>query len=277
MCEFCVQHGEGKKWYLQARNYGLDLASDLRRRRFIGEFFNDFDRKGSQQLEGLRRLDRAPRIIQWLVRGLVTRRMKREHFGQVLPLQDVRQVMEIANSVVRVPCVCRGLTRGDKDARYCFGISVSPKAIAFSEVDPAFLAGPETKMTERLDPATALDMMTDFERQGLVHSVWTFITPFIGGICNCDRSDCLAMIATVGHNTKVMFRAEYVAQVDWDLCQGCRECMRQCQFGAIGYSAAGGKCVIDQARCWGCGVCRAACPNDAITLIPRSQVPALGW
>ena len=276
MCEFCVKHGEGKTWYLQARNYGLDLASDLRRRRFVGEFFNHPERL-EKNLRELERLDRAPRVVQWLVRGWVTRAMKRNHFGQVLPLEDVRQVMAIASSVVRVPCICRSITRSSKDARYCFGISVSPKAIAFSEVDQSYLAGPETKMTERVSPEAALEAMGDLEKQGLVHSVWTFITPFVGGICNCDRSDCIAMISTVGHGAKVMFKAETVAVTDWELCQGCWACMGQCQFGAIGYSAAADKCVVDQARCWGCGVCRAACRHDAISLVSRSQVPGLGW
>ena len=38
MCEFCHQHGEGKKWYLQAKNYSDDLLSDVRRRKFIEDF-----------------------------------------------------------------------------------------------------------------------------------------------------------------------------------------------------------------------------------------------
>ena len=38
MCEFCVKHGEGKIWYLQAKNYSLDLLSDLRRRKWIEKF-----------------------------------------------------------------------------------------------------------------------------------------------------------------------------------------------------------------------------------------------
>jgi hypothetical protein len=25
MCEFCVQHGEGKQWYLQMKNYSDEL------------------------------------------------------------------------------------------------------------------------------------------------------------------------------------------------------------------------------------------------------------
>jgi len=276
MCEFCVKHGEGKKWYLQARNYGLDLASDLRRQRFIADFFNRPDRL-KQDFGTLDKLDRAPRVVRSLVRGWVTRTMKKRHFGQVLPLEDVREVMGIVNSVVRVPCICRGLNRGDHRARYCFGISVDGGAVAFSGVKPSFTGGPETGMTERVTPDKAIELMGELEQRGLVHTVWSFVTPFIGGVCNCDRSDCLAMIATVGHDTKLLFKAEWVAAVDEDACHGCRACMRQCQFGVIGYSASADKCAIDQARCWGCGVCRTACTHDAITLTPRTQASGLGW
>ena len=38
MCEFCVRHGEGIKWYLEAKNYAEDLLSDVRRRKFMAEF-----------------------------------------------------------------------------------------------------------------------------------------------------------------------------------------------------------------------------------------------
>jgi ferredoxin len=89
-----------------------------------------------------------------------------------------------------------------------------------------------------LSKEEALAAFREHEREGLCHTVWTFVAPFIGGICNCDRSDCMAMKATVTHQFPVMFRAEYVAAVSPGLCNGCRQCMRVCQFGAIGYSAA---------------------------------------
>jgi len=41
MCEFCMKHGEGKKWYLEAKNYSEDLLSDVRRVKFIREFFKE--------------------------------------------------------------------------------------------------------------------------------------------------------------------------------------------------------------------------------------------
>ena len=40
MCEFCHKHGEGQKWYLRAENYSDDLLSDLKRRKFIADFFS---------------------------------------------------------------------------------------------------------------------------------------------------------------------------------------------------------------------------------------------
>jgi Fe-S-cluster-containing dehydrogenase component len=49
--------------------------------------------------------------------------------------------------------------------------------------------------------------------------------------------------------------------------------MKQCQFGAQFYSHSQAKVYIDPKRCFGCGVCMAACPVDAVKLIPREQHP----
>jgi MinD superfamily P-loop ATPase len=70
-----------------------------------------------------------------------------------------------------------------------------------------------------------------------------------------------------------MFRAEYVAALDSGACDGCRSCMRLCQFGAMGFSAAQKKVCIDPRRCYGCGVCRSSCKREAISLRPRVQDP----
>ena len=140
-------------------------------------------------------------------------------------------------------------------------------------IDASYLTGPDTAGLETLSKDEALTNLQQHEKEGLCHTVWTFIAPFIGGICNCDRSDCMAMRSTITYRMPVMFRAEYVAEVNPELCNGCRQCMRVCQFGAMGYSAANKKVVIDPRRCYGCGICRASCTKDAITLHDRSAVP----
>jgi Pyruvate/2-oxoacid:ferredoxin oxidoreductase delta subunit len=275
MCEFCLKHGEGKKWYLQAKNYSDDLLSDVRRRRMIEQFFAGPAELG-KSFERLNRLEKLPSFIKAVIGWTITRKMKKEHFGQVLPIEDVEQIFGFVNSIVRVACACRHVTLGE-EKRYCYGISLSPDGGAFNEIlrgiDSSFLTGPDSEGLETVTKDEAIAAFRSHEQEGLCHTVWTFRAPFIGGVCNCDRSDCLAMKATVTHSIPVMFRAEYVAEVDPDKCVGCRECMRVCQFGAIVYSASSEKTAIDQRRCYGCGICRSVCPHDAIQLRKRAEVP----
>ncbi len=276
MCEFCHKHGEGKKWYLQAQNYSEDLLSDLRRRRFIQDFIRSPDHV-AEGMEGLERLARAPSFVRSVITLIAVNRQKKAHYGQVLPIEEVERVFAFVNSVVRLPCICRQAMVGSEQ-RYCYGVSMVPQKESrltqiLRETDASYLNGPDTGGLEALSKEEALASLRELEKKGLCHTVWTFITPFIGGICNCDRSDCAAMRATVNMNFPVMFRAEYVAEVNPELCNGCRQCMRVCQFGAMGYSIAHEKVVIDLRRCYGCGICRSLCTKDAIVLNERSAVP----
>ncbi len=276
MCEFCLKHGEGEKWYLQAKNYSDDLLSDVRRRRFIEEFASAPESL-ARDAQRMDRLKKAPRFIRSMITRLITRRMKKVHFGQIVPIEEIEQIFGFANSFVRVACICRHISLG-KEKRYCYGISLKPDGGMLAEImrglDKSLLSGPYAAGLETLTKDEAISAFHTHEQEGLCHSVWTFHTPFIGGICNCDRSDCLALRSTVTNSIPVMFRGEYVAKVDPEECAGCRECMRICQFGAVTYSASNKKAVIDQMWCYGCGVCRSVCKKNAIRLEDRLKVPA---
>jgi ferredoxin len=275
MCEFCHKHGEGKKWYLQAKNYSDDLLSDLRRRKFIENFFTDTE-KLRKDLGNLEKLERAPEFVRRAIRWGIVKNFKKNHYGQVVPIEDIERILGFATTVVRVSCICRHVTlRSEK--RYCYGMTMAPGRGQMAEIleglDDCFINTPSYQGMEVLSKEDAITNMKKYERQGLCHTIWTFRTPFIGGICNCDRSDCAAMRTTVTHDVPIMFRAEYVAEMDPDECNGCRLCMRVCQFGAITYSASNKKTNVDPRRCYGCGICRAVCKPDAIRLIDRAQVP----
>lgn len=279
MCEFCLKHGDGGKWYLQAKNYSDDLLSDARRRRFIEEFA-DPARVAQEVASGAaraERLKRAPRLVQHLVSRLVTHKMKQVHFGQVVPIEEIEQIFDFTNTIVRVACICRRVTLG-AEKRYCYGVSLAPNGGRLAEIlrglPESPVAGPDGAHAEPLTKAEALEAFRAHEREGLCHTVWTFHTPFIGGVCNCDRTDCMAMRSTITNGTQVMFRAEHVAAISPDRCSGCRECMRLCQFGALAYSPSSRKVGVDQRWCYGCGVCRAVCKQDAIRLTPRAESPA---
>ena len=275
MCEFCHKHGEGRKWYLEAKNYSNDLLADTNRQKFIKEFFSP-DNPVSQMRGRLAKLQKMPALIRSVISRLVTRRMKKNHFGQVVPIEEVEQIFNFVSSITRVACICRKHTLGE-EKRYCYGITLDRRGLTMGKIvaesDPTYAAGVNGGSFERLTKEEALAAFREHEKEGCCHTVWTFGTPFIGGICNCDRSDCLAMQSTVTHSLRTMFRGEWIAHIDPVACTGCRACMRVCQFGALTYSAGTKKTAVDPLRCYGCGICRSVCTKDAIHLDERTAVP----
>jgi Pyruvate/2-oxoacid:ferredoxin oxidoreductase delta subunit len=267
-----MKHGEGKKWYLEARNYSEDLLSDMRRRKFLVNFFSETD-KIEAALNRFEELDKAPWLVKRFVRWRTDRFLRKNHHGQVLPIEDVEKIFGFTNSIIRFTCICRTIMKCE-EKRYCYGVSMGPHggklAALIDEVVPGFLDGPDSKGMETLSKEEAVAAFKEHEREGLCHSIWTFGTPFIGGICNCDRPDCLAMKTTVAHDIPSMYRAEHSARLNPALCVGCRQCMRVCQFGALSYSVGNKKVSIDSRRCYGCGICRAVCEKNAIHLEDRS-------
>lgn len=275
MCEFCHQHGEGEKWYLRAENYSEDLLSDLVRRKYIHHFFENPERLG-RNMALLDDLNRLPSFVQGVVRPALINRQKRKHYGQILPMEELEKIFSFINSVVRLPCICRKVTMGSEQ-RYCYGLSMEPgeettMGKLIKSIGADYLTGPDTSGLEVLSTEEALEQFRELEKENMVHSVWTFITPFIGGICNCDLN-CIAMRA-VSKSHPVMFRSEYIAETNHESCNGCRACIDTCQFDAINYSPADEKVSIDPLKCYGCGICRAACSSDAIVLQEREEVPA---
>lgn len=275
MCEFCHQHGEGKKWYLNANNYAEDLMSDLRRRQFITNFFENPGHLASGN-RALAALDVMPDFLWRGLRKKITARQQVNHFGQVVPLEDIERILALTTSVVRLACICRHVSAG-KEQRYCFGVSMEPDgggiAKLLGEIDASYLVGPHTAGLELMSKTDALARIRESEAEGNCHTVWTFVTPFLAGICNCSLPSCYAMKTTVGHKTPVFFRGEYVARVDADKCSGCGQCVKLCSFGAFKPRKKKEKAEVDALKCYGCGICRSACVKDAITLVDRAAVP----
>ena len=270
MCEFCTQHGEGQKWYLNIRNYSREMGEQMGSEAFLEHFMARFEEQyGKEQISKLDTIVHKPDMSR-VVRRLAVRQQKADHWGQVVPIEEMEKIIDMQDSIVRLPCVCRQLTTG-REARYCFGVGM---------VDPRGLLGkyPDyAQGLEVMEKDEAKKLLRSFDKQGMVHSVWTFKTPFIGGICNCDQ-DCLAYRINVkAQLTQTMFRAEYVALVDWDACTGCKKCLLNCQFGAIHYSNTMKRPTVNAMVCYGCGVCRAVCEHGAIALKPRTDFVGLPW
>jgi ferredoxin len=136
-------------------------------------------------------------------------------------------------------------------------------------------SGPDLDDFHRVEKAEAMRLLRECEDNGLMHSIWTFETPFAAAICNCNlESGCMAMRLTKHYDMKVMWRGEWVAVADTEKCTSCGRCAKACPFDAIERTSA--RTFAPRAEaCWGCGVCRAHCHEDALALVDRRSLPAV--
>lgn len=265
MCEFCTKHGEGKKWYEVMENYSKELLTDTARQTYIEHFVKNIRSHANSNINKLEWSKRKLPIAYSFIKKIGTIGMKYNHYGQVVPLEDAENIVEMVQSITRIACICRSVTIGKNNARYCLllGIDPSNSIKGWSELESSL---------ETLTSEEAKELLREFDKNGLVHSIWTFKTPFIGAICNCDH-DCLAYKIQISSDLmNVMFKAEYVAYIDNIECVGCRNCQRLCQFGAIEHSVVNERCYINPTKCYGCGVCRSVCKKEAIRLLDKKLI-----
>lgn len=269
MCEFCAQHGDGKKWYLQAENYAIDLASDIERREYVIEFVQGFDTTMGRWVPLLEKATGAPQPVRAAIERYARPRQMADHWGQPVPIEECERIFDIATSIVQLPCVCRHFA-GTPERGYCLGITVTPQDELFAEAFADFAEGPDTAAFQRLTRDEAIALLRRAEDEGMMHSVWTFKSPFIAGMCNCNlASGCMAMKTTLELGHKTMWKGEYVAEVDETACAGCGACEERCPFSAITMTERH-TAHADPEACYGCGICRSACGFDAISLGERA-------
>lgn len=270
MCEWCLKHGEGGKWYLNTQNYALKMYR-LRKK--------ELEKKGERVSPHLIALDVVDEAIQ--ARALDPARfpaLKKKaeelctthHFGQVIPLEDAEAILEIAYPLVRMSCACRREVRGfdDKESFYCLGFGVG--MYKWERWPENYRGG-----VEFLAPKDAQSWVRELNKRGFVHSFWTFGTPYIGGICNCEYPACMGIRGRLDYGIKVLLKGEYVAQLDSSKCTGCGNCLERCQFGALKMEVSLDKVAVAQSKCFGCGLCVSVCKRSAITLAPRENFPVL--
>jgi len=269
MCEFCTKHGEGKKWYLNAKNYGYDLLSDSKRAPFVRDHLYWTDSTYRKYFNIFKYLPVNIPIIGPTIKAIIKRKYLYEHWGQVVPIEDVESVLAFTNSITRLPCICRKVIFGE-EARKCFFISLDPASTGIADiVDQSYFGGPDVARFEKVEKDWVIKFMRESEMKGMIHTIWTFRAPFIGGFCNCNVSSGCIPMKMYKEVTPVVFRSEYICIVNSSICSGCRACLSLCQFGAMKYDKNDKKVAIDLKRCYGCGICRSVCKMNAIRLESR--------
>ena len=265
MCKLCTEHGDGKIWYKNAKNYASDLISDLRRRQYIRDFLETTIGEGVASLGRLETIFRKKkRLPAHLVQGMEGK-AREEHFGQIVPIEDIREIIGKAETVVRMPCACRWAAER-REKRCCYSVSYSA-ATWYDGLDMGYFGQPQAAGLERVPGDEAVNQMEELGKEGAIHTIWTMITPFIGAICNCTAQECLGL-RTQSMHVETMARGEYTAVVDPGLCLGCGLCAAACPFAAISSQTSDGVrlAAVNPSLCQGCGLCRNHCRAGALSL-----------
>ncbi len=280
MCQFCVEHGEGKRWYLQAQNYAFDLDSDLKRREYVLEFIKGFDQMRSRAIVAGETLEKLPAPLAKAGRNAISKNMRPTHFGQPLSLEDCEKVLEMSSSITAIPCICRMHAPNRTAEEVCILVTQKPIADTLLEGFSDYENGPDLDDFHTMSVEETMALLRSCEERGLMHSIWTFKTPFTAAICNCNiESGCMAMRLTAGYDIKLMWKGEDVAVFDPSACTGCDQCVSLCPFDAIDAQPGRAPVVHHAEKCWGCGICRTACSRGCITLVDRRTVSevATAW
>ncbi|MHA2295384.1 MAG: ATP-binding protein [Candidatus Hodarchaeales archaeon] len=268
MCDFCVTHGSGKKWYLKAKNYSKDLATSDFVRDFCESYF-------SREITPLPRNETKAGITENEIptqaeRQAVDQRYHKFLHHQVITTEEALSILQIASkqtdeherTVVLFPCICRYTTRGSDPDLHCFGIAFTDE---YTKRFPRYLGGGHRYVSAE-EASNKLDEM--ITKEPLVHAISALGVPYIGLICNCDMQVCGPYNKRLRLGIKSPFyRAHYRCSVDAQSCTGCGTCEDNCPFDVVVVNPLTNLAEIDRENCYGCGVCTRNCPENAISLV----------
>lgn len=272
---------------MNARNYSNELAQRENMEAYLTEQWRSFEQVYIRKIMGISSIDighklQMPimgRVLRWQAERMIHSESSNRnpvradgHFGQVIPLEDAKVILGnlAAEPIIENYCMCRWMQRGVKEA-CCINFGVLSNVI---EKLPRFI--PKDNVY-RIDREEAIKRIEKHNRKGYVASVWFQPVPYINAICSCENPECGGLRLRNDFGLHTVYKAEYVAAVDPDLCQGCKECVSMCQFSAIRFIPSMGRVMVDLNKCFGCGNCRHSCEHDAISLLPRQQFPALRY
>lgn len=274
MCDWCEKYGDGyERWYFNPANYARRLYKVRKEEAaaagaeanpqaaggmaVIGrDFLEAIDRGDTETVE---RVKQQAEGASWIT-----------HFGQVITLDEALKIVDIMYPIALITCACRRSMSGAPDEENFTCMGMGPGMYKWERWPDTYRGG-----VHFLTPEEAKEVLTKLNKRGLVQCVYTFGTPYFGGLCNCEYPDCAALSTRVDLGIRVLWKGHYVAQVDPELCNGCASCVHRCQFKALNFVPSRNKAYIDQFQCFGCGQCVTECDQDAITLVERASLPAL--
>lgn len=175
------------------------------------------------------------------------------HNSTFLTLPEAFALLERhSGNIYRVPCNCKCM----------MDVTEKPRNVCIN-----FDSGDNTPSDrghgEKLTLEFAKELTRDWNRRGLMQNGEDF------AICNCDGQSCYPLqMARKAGAQGIYPRSNYLINWDEKTCINCGNCARICNFNAF-VVGEDKKVSFHPELCWGCTICSANCPKNAITLSPR--------
>ena len=117
----------------------------------------------------------------------------------------------------------------------------------------------------------AIDILDQNEKDGLVLITASMQEPQF--VCSCCDCCCGILEAMKIMPRPVDFAASnFYAELNPELCKGCKTCLKRCQMQAIQFDEKTQKATaINSMKCIGCGLCISTCKTGSINLKKKEK------
>lgn len=190
---------------------------------------------------------------------LIDEEIKIPDLEQVIPYKRARSiVMKNPGRIVALDCPCRAAKENP-----CTPIDV---CLIVGDPFASFVNEHHPERSRFVTREEAVDILKAEDARGHVHHAFfkdAMLERFYA-ICNCCDCCCGAMNAQ-RNGVPMLTSSGYVSQVNEELCIGCADCVKNCQFGSLEMGDLGME--VNYESCMGCGVCVDKCEQGALALV----------
>ena len=182
---------------------------------------------------------------------------------QINRYEDIRQLIDAANSFMLSECICR--KEKALEGHPCE--HTLEACLSFSKEENAYDSLP-LQRGKVISKDKALEVLADAEKEGLVHCTYN-VQDGQTFVCNCCSCSCGLMRGLKEFKVPhLLAKSNFVAIIDEESCESCGICKEErCPMDAI--MEENDVYSVWAERCIGCGVCAVTCPTESITLIKR--------
>jgi NAD-dependent dihydropyrimidine dehydrogenase PreA subunit len=272
LCEYCVLHGSGKRWYENARNFSKTLATSEFVREFCGSYFGRDIKPHSAKMKTQSKLGFDGFFESERQKTHRYYRLYLHH--QVVTTNEALSILNLASqqtgeherTIVRIPCICRYQVLGSDEGLHCYGIAFTDE---YTRRFPKYLGGGHEYLRAEDAGHMLEDMVTN---EPTVHAISALGVPYLGLLCNCDMKVCQPYLRRISFGIDSPFhKGHYAATVNSQECTGCGTCEVMCPFKAASLIRDGSRATINLESCYGCGICISRCPEGAISFVEAQR------